>query len=375
MLLHLRHSTQVRATLGANTPRDLQRSAHHRAPWQVRTMSVSSAEMLRWLGLTLLLVLVVGPQPAPAQQEADETFGCEANPTGNPIGGGEGYSPVYETGDHVVSTAEELAEALGAAQPGEVVYVPHGVEIDLSDAPRLVVPEGVTLAGSRGRDGSPGALLFTDKPKTLLGSGGQNVRVTGLRFRGHYAGAERIATTSQFIGISDWGNEIDNCEIFNFNVVGIGVSAGALNCQIHHNYIHHCQLGGLGYGVSLTSGDVHIIANIFDYCRHHIASSGSPGAGYEAAWNLVLENATSHHFDMHGGRDRGDATDIAGDWMHVHHNTFRGPRAHVVIRGVPSDGASIHHNWFTAEPGKAVASGGNTQVYRNVYGPEKTLEE
>ncbi|HCA48322.1 MAG TPA: hypothetical protein DEP45_13510 [Armatimonadetes bacterium] len=338
-------------------------------------MSVSSAEMLRWLGLTLLLVLMACLQSASAQQEEAESFGCEANPTGNPIGGGEGYSPVYETGDYVVSTAAELAEALAAAQPGEVVYVPHGVEIDLSDVPRLTVPADVTLAGSRGRDGSPGALLFTDKPKTLLGSGGQSVRVTGLRFRGHYAGAERIATTSQFIGINDWGNEIDNCEIFNFNVVGIGVSAGALNCQIHHNYIHHCQLGGLGYGVSLSSGDVHIIANIFDYCRHHIASSGTPGSGYEAAWNLVLENSTSHHFDMHGGRDRGDATDIAGDWMHVHHNTFLGPQRHVVIRGVPSDGASIHHNWFAAESAKQVVSGGNTQVYRNVYGPEKALEE
>ena len=50
---------------------------------------------------------------------------------------------------------------------------------------------------------------------------------------------------------------------------------------------------------------------------------------------------------MHGGRDRKDGTDVAGGWMHVHHNTFRvpGQRA-VVIRGTPEDQAVIEHNWF-----------------------------
>jgi hypothetical protein len=326
---------------------------------------------LRSLGPAVILMFAVGGVSA---QEA-ETFGCEANPTGDPIGGGEGYSQIYDDGDHVVSTAEELVEALSAAQPGEVIYVPHGTEIDLTGRPTLTIPEGVTLAGSRGRDGSPGALIHMDDAGRMFSGGGPAVRLTGLRFRGHYAGNERIGTSSRFISIGHWGNEIDNCEIFNFNVSAIGVGQGALNCQIHHNFIHHSQRGGLGYGVSLSSSDVHIIANIFDYCRHHIASSGRPGAGYEAAWNLVLENATSHHFDMHGGRDRGDATDIAGDWMHIHHNTFRDPRRHIAIRGVPSDGADIHHNWFATEPGKAVATRGNTRVYRNVYGPDKVLEE
>lgn len=336
-------------------------------------MKTLPAQTLRWLGSAVALTLLATSGPSAADEP--ETFGCEANPTGDPIGGGEGYSRVHDDGDYVVSSADELTAALAAARPGQVIYVPHGVEIDLSQRSTLTIPTGVTLAGSRGRAGSPGALLFTDQPRLMFTSGGQEVRVTGLRFRGHYAGAERIATTSRFISINDWGNEIDNCEIFNFNLVGIGVGAGALNCQIHHNYIHHIQLGGLGYGVSLNSSDVRIIANIFDYCRHHIASSGSPGAGYEAAWNLVLENATSHHFDMHGGRDRGDATDIAGDWLHIHHNTFRGTQRHVAIRGVPSDGALIHHNWFAAAPDRAVSTGGNTQVYRNVYGPDRTLEE
>lgn len=336
-------------------------------------MNIMLRGVSRSLGPVLILLLIAGASRIGAEET--ETFGCEANPTGNPIGGGEGYSQIFEGGDYVVKTADELVEALGAAQPGEVIYVPHGVEIDLTGRATLTIPEGVTLAGSRGRDGSPGALLHIDAAGRMFVSGGPSVRLTGLRFRGHHAGDERIGTSSYFISINHWRNEIDNCEVFNFNVAAIGVGSGALDCQIHHNYIHHNQRGGLGYGISLSSSDVHIIANIFDYCRHHIASSGSPGSGYEAAWNLVLEHSTSHHFDMHGGRDRGDATDIAGDWMHIHHNTFRSTRRHVAIRGVPSDGAEIHHNWFAAEPGQAVSTGGNTHVYRNVYGPHKTLEE
>ena len=78
---------------------------------------------------------------------------------------------------------------------------------------------------------------------------------------------------------------------------------------------------------------------------------------------------------MHGGRDRGDNTDIAGDWLLIHHNTFEGTHRNVVIRGVPCQGADIHHNWFALPAEKAVTSRGNTRVYQNVYGPEKTLEE
>lgn len=335
-------------------------------------IAVTASIVVRCIALTALSLGVICCTNA---QEAEETFGCEANPTGDPIGGGAGYSDIFEDGDYVVSSADALIEALEAAGPGEVIYVPGEIEIDLSGRPTQTIPAGVTLAGSRGRDGSPGALIFMTTDGLMFTSGGPDVRLTGLRFRGHYGGAERVGESSRFISINHWNNEIDNCEIFDFNVTGIGVGSGALNCRIHHNYIHHCQRGGLGYGVSTSSSDVRIIANIFDYCRHHIASSGSPGAGYEAAWNLVLENATSHHFDMHGGRDRGDATDIAGDWLHIHHNTFRDPRRHIAIRGVPSEGAEIHHNWFATEPGDAVSTGGNTRVYRNAYGPEKTIEE
>ena len=50
--------------------------------------------------------------------------------------------------------------------------------------------------------------------------------------------------------------------------------------------------------------------------------------------NIDGEHANGHSFDMHGGRDRRDGTDVAGDWLAVHHNTFRAAHVHaVVIRG------------------------------------------
>jgi hypothetical protein len=316
---------------------------------------------------------VFGAQAAGQEANpADQTYGCEANPTGNPIGGGDGYSEIFETGDFRITSRDELVAALKKARPGQVVFVPHDVEIDLSGDRTLSIPTGVTLAGTRGKGGSPGARLFTTRFGRMFTAVGDDVRLTGLRFEGAYAGTERIAGSSSFLSVNHYDTRVDNCEIYNFNLSGISVGRGAMKTRIHHNYIHHCQRSGYGYGVSVTGGgDVHIIANKFDYCRHHVASTGSPGAGYEAAWNLVMENATSTHLDMHGGRDRGDSTDIAGDWMHVHHNTFLHPYVHVSIRGTPSDAAEIHNNWFARAAESAVRATGNTRVFDNAFGPDK----
>jgi len=331
-------------------------------------------DIRKWLAVWLVLSLW---QACAWPQSAEETYGCEANPTGNPIGGGEGYSDVFTRGDFTVTTREELLDALGKAQSGQVVFVPDKVEIDLTGCADIVIPAGVTLAGSRGRDGSLGARLFTTSRTTfmLMKTGGDDVRVTGLRFEGAYAGTERTAFYNNFLYTTQCGLEVDNCEIYNFNYRGVSAGPGAFNVRVHHNYIHHIQRSGLGYGVRIDNCAVSIIANKFDYCRHHIASSGAPGCSYEAAWNLVGEHAIGHHFDMHGGRDRGDGTDIAGDWMHIHHNTFLGTPRNVVVRGIISQGCDVHNNWFALPPEKAVSSGGNTRVFDNVYGPDKTPQE
>jgi len=329
-----------------------------------------------WTSVALVL-LGVSRGVASGETAEPETFGCESNPTGDPIGGGEGYRRILSGGDVVAKTSAEFLAALGKGRAGQVVWVPRGVEIDLTGRSSVVIPGGVTIAGDRGADESPGARIFTRQRATcpLFASGGEGIRLTGLRFEGPCASRERIAEFSGFLRCSHYGPEIDNCEIYNWNIYGVGGRLGAANVRVHHCYIHHCQRSGYGYGVSLGECDASVIANRFDWCRHHIASSGTPGCAYEAAYNLVLPNANGHYFDMHGGRDRGDGTNVAGDWMHVHHNTFRGKHRAVLVRGVPAQNARIHHNWFAQPAKKSVVSGGNTRVYRNVYGPSKTLEE
>ena len=118
-----------------------------------------------------------------------------------------------------------------------------------------------------------------------------------------------------------------------------------------------------------------IEANVFDWCRHAIAATGRPGSGYEARYNLVLEHANGHSFDMHGGRDRKDGTNVAGDWIKIHHNTFRAAGVYaIVIRGKPRQGAAIHHNWFPGGSARVVRqlnAKGNVRNYRNLVGTKQ----
>lgn len=319
------------------------------------------------------MLAMLGAGCGAGAQEYSDVYGCEANPTGDPIGGGEGYRDIRTWGDFTVTSTEGLLEALKQATAGQVIFLPEGVEIDLTETTGLVIPGGVTLAGTRGLNGSPGARLFTKRRGgTQFLSGGDLCRLTGLRFEGPFPGPEKIAESATFFAVRHWRIEVDNNEIYNWNIQGVYSAPGASRGYVHHNYIHHCQRSGYGYGVVVYDSDVRIIANKFDFCRHHVAAGGNPGTAYEAAWNLIMPNCTSTCLDMHGGRDRGDNTDIAGDWMDVHHNTFQGPQRAVGIRGTPSQGAEIYNNWFSKPVEETTSSVGNTRVYNNVSGPEKT---
>ncbi len=116
--------------------------------------------------------LGIGVALTTVAQPTDQTYGCEANPTGDPIGGGEGYTDIRSTGDFIVRDREQLIEALKEARPGQVVFLPDGVEIDLTGQGALLLPEGVTLAGTRGKDGSAGARLFSKSFGGMFSTGG-----------------------------------------------------------------------------------------------------------------------------------------------------------------------------------------------------------
>ena len=337
-----------------------------------------------------------------------EVYGAKPNELG-PIGGGEGYQRIITDGDYRVSTADELIAALKKAKSGEVIYVEPGSHIDCSTlvfAEKLVlgIPEGVTLASNRGHEGSSGAMISSDAFATnpLIRALGPGVRITGLWIRGpdpkrrleHHRrsfdpGRGDSAAQSGYyykfpvsvgIGSGFPGLEVDNCELSGWSHSAILLTSET-DHHIHHNYIHHNQMNGLGYGVCHGTAASLIEYNLFDFNRHSIAGSGRAPSGYEARHNVEIQHSLSHMFDMHGGGDRGDGTTIAGDWMKVHHNTFRSRRvAAIVIRGVPRQEADIHNNWFYhTKPGGQVISpwptGGDTHVdaHNNAYGQEEPV--
>jgi hypothetical protein len=325
----------------------------------------------------------------------EQLYGAKADDVG-PIGGGHGYSRVVTSGDHTAESLEQLIEALKKAEPGQVVFIPGETEIDMTTLiyiDKLVpeVPAGVTLAGERGHNGSRGALLTSDALDTpvMIQAAGPNVRVTGLRIRGpntkRYLDHHRRAfsagggghayyykfPTQDGIRTRHDGLQVDNCDISGFGHAAICLVNGREH-HIHHNFIHHCQYNGLGYGVSHNTASSLIEFNLFDWNRHSIAGTGRPGCTYLARHNVELGTSLSHCFDMHGGRDRKDGTDIAGTSIEIHNNTFRAPQTPVVIRGVPQETCEVHHNWFPkhAEPADAVRASERTNVFDNAYGPE-----
>lgn len=323
----------------------------------------------------------------------NEIYGAKPNELG-PIGGGEGYKMPIIKGDYEVTNLDELLDALSKVKSGEIVFIPDEIRIDLTtrvfiEALVLEIPEGVTLAGNRGYRGSKGGVLLSNALETriMIRANGPNVRLTGLQIQGpnpdrhleHHKrsfGPEGLGReyyykfpVSRGITTEYQGLKVDNCEISAFSGSGVYLKKGTGH-HIHHNFIHRCQYNGLGYGVSHAKASSLIEYNLFNENRHSIAGTGVSGCGYTARHNIELGISLSHCFDMHGGRDRKDNTDIAGTTMEIYNNTFYAPERAVVIRGVPEDKCDIHHNWFAKHKDVDQAVRGisdRTMVSKNIF--------
>ena len=370
-----------------------------------------------------------------ARDHHDTSYGALSNSAVRPLGGGEGYSNIVlrplEVLDPalkiaapigvVVRTADELRAALlDARQSPRTIYVDDNAEIDLSycaktPAPRdcpdprsgpgdcndftLSIPPNTTLASGRGPAGSRGARLFsrTFTFCPMLRVDGPGVRITGLRLHGpdssiqnddpiHCVGESRLSGV-EVIGPtgSRWGTEIDNNEVSAWPGNGVLV-IGVIGVRVHHNVFQFnrreehngtCDKDyGLGYPISVGPGSAIIEANVFDHNRHDIASDGQPGASYRATYNLVLTGAVSHSFDVHGGADRDDCTNIAGSAFVIHHNTFlQSSEPAVRIRGIPMRGALIYknetHDLHAGHAFSQINAFGNFSVFDNRTGVNK----
>jgi Right handed beta helix region len=322
-------------------------------------------------------------------------YGATADERG-PIGGGVGYKCLVTRGNYLVNDLEGLISALENAKNGDTIFIPGDTEIDLTTLVYiselvLEIAEGVTLAGERGNNGFKGALLTSDALKTseMIRAMGPNIRITGIRMQGpcskRYLDHHKRAfgpdgkgssyyyqfPISRGISTEYHGLEVDNCEISGFAHAGIYLKNGD-NQNIHHNSIHNCQYNGLGYGITHNTASSLIEYNCFNWNRHSIAGTGRPGCSYIARNNLESGESLSHCFDMHGGRDRKDSTEIAGTTIEIYNNTFNTSQYAVVIRGIPSDHCEIYQNWFKnhLNPDEAVRAKSKTAITDNAYGSE-----
>lgn len=337
----------------------------------------------------------------PSPVDLSKVYGAAANPTGSPIGGGEGYKNIVTSGDFTVDSKDGLLSALANAKDDQVIFIQGEVEIDLSGLNNLYIPENVTLAGSRGQNGSLGPLLYADEMEqgSILFWARAGVRVTGLRFRGPAPNFTDL--TSSYEGksticliVGDPDVEVDNCEFSNFNRGAVEIYPDGQRIHIHHNFFHDVHAYPV-IALDRSATPILIEANIIHWIWHATAGSGYPGTGYEARYNEIIRKPVpsfwlpydeSHAIDMHPYlqvlQERGQR--IAGDLLSIHHNTFideagSDPSVRTSfdakVRGTPRVLASFYNNQFlNVKPEQAVVHyDGNVWVYNNQYGSEKII--
>jgi hypothetical protein len=300
---------------------------------------------------------------------------------------------------YTVTNYAEFASALTKKYTaGDIIYVPETASINMTGHPGVVIPRNVTIASNRGSNGSPGGRFFWLSSPSDSANGYQtgtmfyipndNVRITGLRLEGPHMTTDRSIGDGKVRSAMDLHNakglEVDNCEMYGWSYAAVDIETstgkdalyelglnsaeiGSAVANIHHNSIHHCQMGSLGYGVVITRGTVLVKANLFDYTRHAIAASGLQYEGYEASYNIHLGHGlVGSVFDMHGQDVAGFEKRVAGSLTKIHHNTLYYTLDYSIgVRGTPIIQEYIYNNkmlWYT--------SGGKEYppVYQNCMG-------
>lgn len=312
-------------------------------------------------------------------------YGTESNPTGEPLGGGLGYSKTIkrEQATVVVKNAEEFLKALGSAKKGDIIYIEDKAVIDLSNVPRLdiAIPGGIAIASGRGQSGSVGGLIqyttFTSGASTpLFRTGGPGIRITGVRFGGPSNGPGRTGPMYHLLYVAHYWTEVDNCEFWgwNYSVVETVANADGRGLYVHHNYFHHNTRLGCGYAVCSSMGVALVEGNLFDFHRHSIASSAWAPSSYEARYNLVMEHSISHAFDMHGAVDSEVRTNV-GIWRFDEGKGSATKDTSTYGHNDPKMHGFTEANWIPGEANTALQFNGKSWVdctpgYRNNLGDQ-----
>lgn len=337
--------------------------------------------MKNFLSVMVLILLLGGISaflagPTLGAETVVPAYGAEANPTGNPIGGGVGYGRYYSASDPnavTVTTVSALTAALASATSGDIIWIPSGTTITITTAYAKTIKSGVVLASNRGQNGAAGGKIkwtyTSGSGMTALLSCQSNSKVSGLILEGPIGTSGLSGSNGgSNIGLrganGSSGIEVENCEISKFALAGIYFNDGLLTDSnrhyVHHCYIHNCQRHGFGYGISEEGSSAFLAeCNIFRENRHHImaqAGQANPNS-YEVRYNEFYEAIYasdgdiygtwyySHQVDCHGGSDSPGC--YAGDTLKIHHNTFYSNpgKPNVCIRGIPKTLCEVSWNW------------------------------
>jgi hypothetical protein len=264
-------------------------------------------------------------------------------------------------------TTTDIQNAIDLASPGDTVFIPAGMykyteTIDVNTPNLLIKGVGVDY-----NNPTAGTYIYTDVTTgwefKIMEITADNVRVTGIAFRGH-----PLPPVGELPGsVTDWISEgirfkdVENVHIDHNYFTSFGFSgvrcrgANNKNCSIDHNWLVDNYLLGLGYGVALGTtthsgvpGKVFIEDNYFKNNRHDVAAGSN--SYYVARHNYCYNNAETAqapscvNFDAHGPKDGYPGTYRVEVYNnHVEHEV----KAYgaCLMRGVVTDGI-IHNNTF-----------------------------
>lgn len=297
-----------------------------------------------------------------------------------PIGGGEGYLPIYTIKDAtiIVETLAELTAALAAAHSGDIIWIVDGAVLKITASYGKLIKRGVVLAAGRGQTSKPGMIRSWYNPAAyMVGLLRMEsfARVFGLTILGPTGyGAIGPAGPCAIRADGAKGTLIENTEVGLFSGAGVWFGDSAADISVWNDdaqrnilrgvYVHDIMRHGFGYGVGEQGArqSFKLEASRVERCRHLVMGQAGSNSwelqhcdfgdslyGYKGNPDLLYHN---HQIDSHGD-DGGSASPPAGyhrimtycDLSDNAGTTSHGNKQNLAIRGVPGVECDAAFNW------------------------------